>query len=128
MALRRRDSSAGGRLSDLGSGALAAAFAGFFVAAFFAAAPGLAAAGAADCAVGRSTSVVMNVSHAWRKAAGVFFSPKPYTVRPSSRKRCARRVKSLSLVTRQKPSNRRVYIRSIASMMRELSVAFLPLV
>jgi len=77
---------------------------------------------------GRNTSVWMKVSQAWRKAAGVFFSPKPYTISPSSRSRCASRVKSLSLVTRQKPSKRRVYIRSIASMISDESVAFLPLV
>ena len=70
----------------------------------------------------------MNLSQAWTKASGVFRSPKPYTVRPSSRRRWARRVKSLSLETRQKPPKRRVYIRSIASMINELSVAFLPLV
>src|SRR4249919_2351313 len=51
----------------------------------------------------------MNLSHACTKASGVLRSPKPYTVSPSSRRRCARRVKSLSLDTRQKPSKRRVY-------------------
>lgn len=59
---------------------------------------------------------------------GVFSSPNPYTVRPSSRSREASRVKSLSLDTMQKPLKRRVYSRSIASMISELSVAFLPLV
>ncbi len=41
-------------------------------------------------------------------ASGVFFSPNPSTVSPSSRSRIARPVKSLSLVIRQKPSNLRV--------------------
>jgi hypothetical protein len=42
--------------------------------------------------------------------------------------RAARRVKSLSLETRQKPPKLPVYSRSIASMISALSVAFLPLV
>src|SRR5438132_1400210 len=42
--------------------------------------------------------------------------------------RVARRVKSLSLETRQKPPNSRVWSKSIASMMRALSLAFLPTV
>ena len=40
----------------------------------------------------------------------------------------ASRVKSLSLETRQKPSNRPLCSRSIASMIIALSVAFLPVV
>ena len=63
-----------------------------------------------------------------RKASGVFCSPNPRTLSPASRRRMTSPVKSLSLVTRQKPSNRRVYKRSIASMINALSVAFLPLV
>lgn len=43
-------------------------------------------------------------------------------------RRDARRVKSLSLDSRQNPPKRRVYSESIASMINELSVAFLPLV
>src|SRR6266446_4011618 len=42
--------------------------------------------------------------------------------------RVARRVKSLSLETRQKPPNSRVCSKSIASMMSALSLAFLPTV
>src|SRR5712671_1554114 len=42
--------------------------------------------------------------------------------------RVARRVKSLSLETRQKPPNSRVCSKSIASMMSALSLAFLPIV
>ncbi len=51
-----------------------------------------------------SSSKVVNTSHARRKGTGVFFSPMPTTVRPLSRRRLARRVKSESLDTRQKPS------------------------
>ena len=51
----------------------------------------------------RSSSVV-KTSHALRNGVGVFFSPIPTTVRPLSRMRLARRVKSLSLDTRQNPS------------------------
>ena len=38
------------------------------------------------------------------KGLGVFFSPMPYTFFPASRRRMARRVKSLSLLTSTKPS------------------------
>ena len=51
-----------------------------------------------------SSSSVVKMSHALRNGVGVFFSPIPITVRPLSRIRLARRVKSLSLDTRQKPS------------------------
>ena len=47
---------------------------------------------------------------------------------PDSRRRLARRVKSLSLDTMQKPSTLWVYRMSMASMMRAESVAFLPTV
>jgi hypothetical protein len=70
----------------------------------------------------------MNLSHAATKAFGVFRSPNPYTVSPDSRIRAARRVKSLSLETRQNPSKRPDYSRSIASMTIAASVAFLPVV
>lgn len=70
----------------------------------------------------------MNLSQAVTKGLGVLRSPKPYTVKPCSRIREARRVKSLSLETMQKPSKRPVYSRSIASMIIALSVAFLPTV
>ena len=56
----------------------------------------------------RSTSAKMNLSQAVTKGLGVLRSPKPYTVRPCSRMREARRVKSLSLETMQKPSKRPV--------------------
>ena len=48
----------------------------------------------------------MNLSQAATNGFGVFRSPKPYTVRPDSRIRAARRVKSLSLETMQNPSKR----------------------
>ena len=51
-----------------------------------------------------SSSSVVNTSQARLKGVGVFFSPMPMTMRPLSRKRLARRVKSESLDTRQKPS------------------------
>ena len=51
-----------------------------------------------------SSSSVVKMSHALRNGVGVFFSPIPITVRPLSRIRLAKRVKSLSLDTRQKPS------------------------
>ena len=51
-----------------------------------------------------SSSRVVNTSQARRKGVGVFFSPMPMTMRPLSRRRLARRVKSESLDTRQKPS------------------------
>lgn len=70
----------------------------------------------------------MKESHAFLNASGVFRSPNPYTVTPSSLIRVASRVKSLSDETMQKPLKRRVYSRSIASMMSALSVAFLPTV
>jgi hypothetical protein len=47
---------------------------------------------------------------------------------PDSRSRAASRVKSLSLDTRQKPSSRPEYSRSIASITIAESVAFLPVV
>ena len=50
----------------------------------------------------------MNLSHADTNGLGVLRSPKPYTTNPDSRIRAARRVKSLSLDTRQKPSKRLV--------------------
>ena len=68
----------------------------------------------------------MNLSQAATNALGVFRSPKPYTVRPDSRSREASLVKSLSLDTRQNPSNRPEYSRSIASMTIAASVEFLP--
>ncbi len=74
----------------------------------------------------RMTSVNTNLWHAFRNASGVFFSPNPRTINPSSRSRIARPVKSLSLVIRQNPSNLRVYNKSIASMIKVLSVEFLP--
>jgi hypothetical protein len=70
----------------------------------------------------------MNLSQACTNGSGVLCSPNPYTVSPSSRRRWASLVKSLSLDTRHMPSKRPVYIRSIASMISALSVAFLPLV
>ncbi len=70
----------------------------------------------------------MNLSHAATNGLGVLRSPNPYTVSPDSRSRAARRVKSLSLETRQNPSNRPEYSRSIASITIAESVAFLPLV
>ena len=73
----------------------------------------------------RSFSVV-KMSHAFLNGVGVFFSPMPMTVRPLSRIRLARRVKSLSLDTMQKPSTERVYRMSMASMIMAESVAFLP--
>lgn len=73
-----------------------------------------------------SSSKVVNTSQARRKGTGVFFSPMPMTVRPLSRRRLARRVKSESLDTRQKPSTLSVYKRSMASMIMAESVAFLP--
>src|SRR5262249_56592979 len=70
----------------------------------------------------------MNLSQAATNAFGVLRSPKPYTVRPDSRSLAASLVKSLSLDTRQNPSNRPEYSKSIASMTIAESVAFLPLV
>ena len=77
---------------------------------------------------GSKSSSVVKMSHALRKGTGVFFSPMPTTVRPLSRMRLARRVKSLSLDTMQKPSTERVYRMSMASMIMAESVAFLPCV
>ena len=77
---------------------------------------------------GRKTSVKMNLWHAFLNESGVFSSPKPNPLRPSSRIRRARPVKSLPLETRQKPSKRRVYSKSIAWMIIVLPVAFFPLV
>ena len=62
------------------------------------------------------------------KGFGVFFSPMPMTVMPPSRRREARRVKSLSDETRQNPSTLPEYRMSMASMIMAESVAFLPLV
>src|SRR5215471_7530892 len=70
----------------------------------------------------------MNLSHAATNALGVLRSPNPYTVRPDSRSRAARRVKSLSLETRQNPSNRPEYSRSMASITIAESVEFFPVV
>src|SRR5215475_7492037 len=70
----------------------------------------------------------MNLSQAATNAFGVLRSPNPYTVRPDSRSRAARRVKSLSLETRQNPSNRPEYSRSMASITIAESVAFFPVV
>ena len=70
----------------------------------------------------------MKISHALRNGTGVFFSPIPMTVRPLSRMRLARRVKSLSLETMQNPSTDPVYMMSMASMIMAESVAFLPVV
>src|SRR6516164_839738 len=57
----------------------------------------------------------MNLRHACRKLSGVFCSPKPKTSAPCSRRRDARRVKSLSEETRQKPSSRPLCKRSMAA-------------
>src|SRR5215469_8418235 len=70
----------------------------------------------------------MNLSQAATNALGVLRSPNPYTVSPDSRSLAASRVKSLSLDTRQNPSNRPEYSRSIASITIAESVAFLPVV
>ena len=70
----------------------------------------------------------MNLSQAETNGFGVLRSPNPYTVRPDSRMREASLVKSLSLETRQNPSNRPEYSRSMASMTMAASVAFLPVV
>ncbi len=51
-----------------------------------------------------SSSRAVNTSQARRKGSGVFFSPMPMTMRPLSRRRLARRVKSESLDTMQNPS------------------------
>src|ERR1700758_723111 len=66
----------------------------------------------------------MNLRHACRKLSGVFCSPKPKTSAPCSRRRDARRVKSLSEETRQKPSNRPLCKRSMASITKAMSDAF----
>ena len=42
----------------------------------------------------------MNLSQAATNGSGVFFSPKPYTAAPDSRKRVANRVKSLYKLAR----------------------------
>src|ERR1700726_580136 len=70
----------------------------------------------------------MNLRHACRKLSGVFCSPKPKTSAPCSRRRDARRVKSLSEETRQKPSSRPLCKRSMASITRAMSDAFFPVV
>src|SRR5215472_11781295 len=70
----------------------------------------------------------MNLSQAATKAFGVLRSPNPYTVRPDSRSLAASLVKSLSLETRQNPSNLPEYSRSMASITIAESVAFFPVV
>ena len=55
-------------------------------------------------------------------------SPMPMTSLPASRRRAARRVKSLSEETMQNPSRLPEYKRSMASMIMAESVAFLPVV
>src|SRR5712675_157767 len=79
-------------------------------------------------AAGKRFSVEMDLRHACLKLSGVFWAPNPKTSAPSSRMREARRVKSLSEDTRQKPSNRPLCSRSIASMTNAMSDAFFPLV
>ena len=59
---------------------------------------------------------------------GVFCSPMPITVIPASRSLMASLVKSLSEVTRQKPSTLPEYKMSMASMIKAASDAFFPLV
>ncbi len=61
-------------------------------------------------------------------ARGVFFSPMPITYISDSRRRLARRVKSLSEETMQKASRFFWYSRSMASMMSAESDEFLPVV
>ncbi len=68
----------------------------------------------------------MNLSQATINGSGVFFSPIPITFIPASRKRVAKRVKSLSLETRQKPFTFSPYKMSIASIIMAESVAFFP--
>ena len=68
------------------------------------------------------------MSHAFLNGVGVFFSPMPMTVRPLSRIRLARRVKSLSLDTMQNPLTDSLCRMSIASIISAESVAFLPVV
>lgn len=70
----------------------------------------------------------MNLLQAATKDLGVFFSPIPYTDNPASRIRVARRVKSLSEDTRQKPSTVPPWSRSMASMIIAESVEFFPVV
>ena len=85
-------------------------------------------AGAGDCAFSAalSDSMYTNLSQATMKGLGVFFSPMPYTFIPASRRRVARRVKSLSLLTSTKPPQLPEYKMSMASMIMAESVAFLP--
>ena len=64
---------------------------------------------------------------AWRKASGVF-PADAVDVDPLLADAAARRVKSLSEETRQKPSNRPECSRSMASMTSAMSVEFLPVV
>ena len=59
---------------------------------------------------------------------GVFFSPIPMTFIPDSRKRIAKRVKSESLETMQKPSTLSEYNKSIASIIIAESEEFFPTV
>ena len=75
-----------------------------------------------------STSRYLNESHADLNAVGVLLSPMPITNMRLSRSRAARRVKSESELTRQKPSTFFAYRMSIASMMSAESDAFLPCV
>ena len=63
-----------------------------------------------------------------RNGSGVLLSPIPMTIMPASRRRMARRVKSLSEVARQKPSTLPEYRISIASMIIAESVEFFPVV
>ena len=70
----------------------------------------------------------MNLSQATIKGLGVFFCPMPKTFMPASLNLVARRVKSLSLLMMQKPSTLPEYKISIASMIKALSLLFLPLV
>ena len=70
----------------------------------------------------------MNLSHDTMKGRGVFRSPMPMTYLLDSRRRVARRVKSLSLEMMQNPSTLLLCRMSIASMIIAESVAFLPVV
>ena len=72
------------------------------------------------------TSRKMKRSQDTRKDSGVFFSPMPMTTLPASRSRVASLLKSPSLETMQKPCTSPVYRRSMASMIRPMSEAFLP--
>ena len=97
------------------------------------------AAGSALSAAGRAGSSsgsalfkirsrYLNWSQALTKGPSVLLSPMPMTSLPASRRRAARRVKSLSDETMQNPSRLPEYSRSMASMIMAESVAFLPVV